>query len=1095
MTVEDANLLNGYDALEAFRRTDLSVRPVSEVTSNHTWTSNNASMVVSEEESQRYVANYFSLAVTPNNTNTVTVSLPSIALPADRPKNFVSELHISVYSNSSMSVSARIAPSGESLPSWGATTTRPTAWEVVRSNTFSVPTDAGYTHAKTSITFSGHDGQPFYITMPVFSNDLFFRESGFVNVARRFMPSYYWDIDSQQENPSNPMYRLFDIFTRHANETSVTYEKYFSFEPDERLATDVDGELTLSTLVNPSVIDPANRSWLSQFTGAALRSNADAINFEYDVFTKETNVSGNSVNAGALWSVVDLHADMGELATNGISSDDTLRDIVDQFVTSGSAVTWDMVKGSAGSNKTELTTITYTAATTSPALAYTYEGPFSLPVTDPVSLRQSDLHGIITAADDLSSSSLTLKSRFSDPVLKSRVEGNFVFSVANQLTGEDTTRIYESLYDSPSSEFVYSVDANFSGYTVAGSTDDNYSTDCDALGKVVATGRISYTSGGSDTGILEIFEKPDADSVYGSPTTFSHSEDAGNSSLGFNHRVRVSYDGTAVGSMRGVTNDLIRVYGKDPSTGNWAIRGSSITVDVSDFWLNSDGTKLLVIGTNNTVRFFEFDITDGWAETRAQITPTWTVTGPNSSSARCSMNSDGSIIAISHPYATFNGFDDDGNALSYASAGIVETYMWLNSAWIAIETPQIGVASDLSGIEIRLDSYGRTLAVGVPNYDSGVGCVFVLELLKFEPVDSFTTHVWNIKSSIYDANLSNFGHSFDMSDNGEVLFIRHHLASTTRATAYRYDSSTSLYSSSFHIEISDASANDSTLQVACAKAACLWDHEEMSERVLGSSVFVSSEQPADPYVVGQKAVRVIFQDANGAVTSSSTNAGFDAALNSLVAGDKIFIGNSLTDGFGYFLEYAGTWSFGDPWGGVNYGYVIDYKDRPTIAYGQSSSYPQTDTFYDATTSVLSGELDSVVGTFFAAQSASSLSPVFTSLSEQDDYMSWQFSNSYYGLKAGSRESMTEAAKLVLSASKVVAVSPNYSGFRNRIHIRTLTSETPNIDSVTYASSDVLSVIAPTRPVGYYFTHETVDKLFFTLNNIGIGRLGISVLGN
>jgi hypothetical protein len=192
------------------------------------------------------------------------------------------------------------------------------------------------------------------------------------------------------------------------------------------------------------------------------------------------------------------------------------------------------------------------------------------------------------------------------------------------------------------------------------------------------------------------------------------------------------------------------------------------------------------------------------------------------------------------------------------------------------------------------------------------------------------------------------------------------------------------------------------------------------------------------------------------------------------------------------VTYDGFWNW-DENGiqGLDQGiYWVAYNNITKLT-GPGPKLPAEDQFADTVTWQSGYTGLNALGSQLILVSGETDATVFT---DNASFIEWQLANSYYGRKSGSRESMVEAAARVLSGSQIVAISPNYDGDDYRIHLRTLTAETPDIDTTLSKSEAVLVAVEPTRPVGFVFTHEVVDRLFLTLNNIGIGRLDLFELG-
>ena len=110
-----------------------------------------------------------------------------------------------------------------------------------------------------------------------------------------------------------------------------------------------------------------------------------------------------------------------------------------------------------------------------------------------------------------------------------------------------------------------------------------------------------------------------------------------------------------------------------------------------------------------------------------------------------------------------------------------------------------------------------------------------------------------------------------------------------------------------------------------------------------------------------------------------------------------------------------------------------------------------------------------------------------------DFERWQLITKAYGQAAGSRQALKESAKLVLSDTKSVLVSPLNDGNRIEIMVRTLVSETPGNPVEGTSSPAVLAVLQDAKPAGYTVLHETLDEFGFVLNDSQFGAFNQGVL--
>lgn len=125
---------------------------------------------------------------------------------------------------------------------------------------------------------------------------------------------------------------------------------------------------------------------------------------------------------------------------------------------------------------------------------------------------------------------------------------------------------------------------------------------------------------------------------------------------------------------------------------------------------------------------------------------------------------------------------------------------------------------------------------------------------------------------------------------------------------------------------------------------------------------------------------------------------------------------------------------------------------------------------------------------------------FLNQTTERDFINWQLETLSYGISAGTRESLINAARRVLERTRdgeqttgAVSLTPGFGGNPWVFLVRTLENET--IDALSGESSNlVLAAMEPARPMGYKLLHETVETLNFTLNDITFGRIGQIGLG-
>jgi len=161
-----------------------------------------------------------------------------------------------------------------------------------------------------------------------------------------------------------------------------------------------------------------------------------------------------------------------------------------------------------------------------------------------------------------------------------------------------------------------------------------------------------------------------------------------------------------------------------------------------------------------------------------------------------------------------------------------------------------------------------------------------------------------------------------------------------------------------------------------------------------------------------------------------------------------------------------------------------------------AAVPTTATFTYALTAadVVSAPSGGTAVTTPTAIATHRLGQVAAVQSSDDDYRKWQLQTRVYGYGSGSTYAVKQAAKQVLTGDQKVVVSPNYLNNEWEIHLRTLTSETPDASVDGDESARVLAAVEPSRPQGHVFTHESVAEINFILDDLDFGTFDLNVLG-
>jgi len=282
---------------------DNSVRQSTTAVQSATgWGATNATLTVVDDEI--HSINHYTFKVSPLTTATVTLSLNDVSVDGAINQDGILVFHALVKSSNDLSITSKIYQSADNpQPAGSITNNNIDSFTTCRSNYYNFPDDDTTRDFNIEMKIDSHQGDPFYITQFFLVNDNHFYKNPLVRLARQYIPDIYWTIDSQQTNPSFPMFKLLDAATWAAGDTSQLYSNFFDFENGELDAGnefDVDPSWQESTLTSAIYHDPAFRSWLFQFTGGSFKKNA-AFNGG-DFFT-----TAQSIEDYTLWQIQNCY--------------------------------------------------------------------------------------------------------------------------------------------------------------------------------------------------------------------------------------------------------------------------------------------------------------------------------------------------------------------------------------------------------------------------------------------------------------------------------------------------------------------------------------------------------------------------------------------------------------------------------------------------------------------------------------------------------------------------------------------------------------------------------------------------------------------
>jgi hypothetical protein len=1136
MLAHDANFFDANNSLAA-TTDENKLKTLASISPD--WQITGGSLSTTDVFEERYVPDYFSLHLTPSNTtDAVLVYLNNIAVPSVGRK-IVAGFHGMFYCESDISVTMRIGEQSLQIPDGRTTVIEQNTWTNARSNLLEISSNPSFSAVKFQALITGHQGNPIYFTMPVFYDTDGFKQNNFVQNGRNYIPTYYWDIDGQQENPSYPFYRVFDILTSEANQTALSYIDFFEHEEDDRLPSDTDSTFTKSTLVNPYFVSNDNREWLAQFTGARLHSNVDSVARTYDSYERTTD----TVTDDQLWGFMvedggfDTLQELIDASQITAIEQDILEDWKDpvypgglgKIVTPSTHSPNDVFNG--GVPMHYLTSIDfnyigtdYTTANTSYATR-----TINIDLYDPVLKKYTNFGGELTldqrrSASDRNNAPSVQLDLWWDESKTTELEN---------LSGEVTVITAQPIANHPGQKKYLKMVGQKIDYTGSRHTagQNRYSPDGDLEAEdinlnVFGSASSIYDSTGVDidaAGHKFVFGVFDSLSLYAgyvklattngkrihpgdnTPEFTVQPSDVGLTSIG--RQPRISYDGTTLLVQDDMSSGDVAVCSID-----WDNQSVSRIGDVVDTGINNtspcisrDGTAFFVTGPmTNAAKIYDWDGTSWNSRTMPDTSEADVHVGG-------SMSADGNTIIL--VYKTDSTDMTTQKVRSFRWNGVSWTEIFgLSSTDVHNDDDATASAWNHNyGSHSAIDQTGTVCVVSAIGWfpeghstQNYLGAVYVYDLID----NGAGELIWSLRAELTGKDdfqpgdllastvNSMVGNYVDLSDNGKVVvagYSQREGSSRAGTVVWYWNSKTNSYNRSVAMDNdSDGSFRDSP---KVAKAASPIVDDEWFDVIKNHNLRFSGTT----YQTGIRALAV-----NWGASSGTNLDAFEATLNSLARGDYIYIEDA--DNKIYRMRYAGGWSKPLYATSTNYEqypakyndsaghqvHLIPYEGRLEIVSGTGDGTP-TATSFQGSPASRGTEWDGEIGQTLNFVTASTITNFFTT-AQEIGFINWQIQNSYYGHKSGSRESMIEAVRQVLTGDKVVAVSPNYSGLTHRIHLRTIAAETSNVDSVTSESLAVLNAAAPTIPTGFYFTHETVDKLFFTLNNIGIGRLDVSVLG-
>ena len=329
MAATTVNLLGLNEALSAKDALG-SYQDPNQYISAWSITSNNGSYTIADTQTLSLTPSYYAMNISPTNANPLVIELSGQTVASSQAFNCNLAFSANILSNLDIVTRAEICQDTDSfgsvsIPNPDLTTGNiytllvdgyplynssrdtqniPGQWTAFRSNYYPIvegkAADSSSNFSmKIRLTVTGHGGNSFQVTTCALLDDTAFNLNKYVQTGRAFIPTFYWDIDAKQANPTYPYYKLLDILTSEGNQALSRYKDWFDYELNE-LKAQHDGteEWARSTLTDPEYVGAGLttlkktqvQQWLAQFIGASLKRNVWATG-------TNTNAAGGSPNS------------------------------------------------------------------------------------------------------------------------------------------------------------------------------------------------------------------------------------------------------------------------------------------------------------------------------------------------------------------------------------------------------------------------------------------------------------------------------------------------------------------------------------------------------------------------------------------------------------------------------------------------------------------------------------------------------------------------------------------------------------------------------------------------------------------------------
>jgi len=266
------NLLSNNDALLFYDDTGKQVLLGQLVTS---WTAvSGATTLTTELTSTNFaVSSRYVLVVYPNNTNPITIKLEDVPLYINDNNRLLS-FNCKLKCDSQMTIFCKLYIDENSNITANQQELTSGQYNAVQSNSILVDDDEDNHLANIEILISGHSQKPIFFTTPHLIHDLGFLNNPIIGLTRRYLPDFYWELDSQASSPSFPFFKFLDALSHAAGDTRLEYGAMYGFEISQLQNPEWIPEYwTKSSFVSPSRVRDEYIPWLSLFTGERIVQN------------------------------------------------------------------------------------------------------------------------------------------------------------------------------------------------------------------------------------------------------------------------------------------------------------------------------------------------------------------------------------------------------------------------------------------------------------------------------------------------------------------------------------------------------------------------------------------------------------------------------------------------------------------------------------------------------------------------------------------------------------------------------------------------------------------------------------------------------